>query len=505
MKLIFGILFCLGASQASALSLTDKTQMETSLENSLTQIVKSYDENAFVIVSIKSSIVGVQDLPLLPFVIEDSSALAAQSNTNLGKAQIQIFASEEPPSNLRAMIQNIVKQKNLQIGSINYQNQVRVPKVIEPEKKPELEAPKPLENPSTLDFKKMTDILQKGFDTVSNMSQKLMMIVGALSLTFLLLVFLILSELKRGSKTTGSVLQSGFSTLVSSLEQAQGNSRSEATAAAMATNSSIKDSQYSITHLTAALCDCYWSETDSYASYIWRNMTVQQKETTIQTHTWLKDYAVSLSNVVPEDLGFLEDSYYLSPLPIEKISNTELKNILDQTPSMYHLLPQVRAEKLSLTLKERIELMNSSRAPFDISIIQKAPESPKRMLEFEQTLNVTDEAEELEILNDVDSGLTLVKRVPSLGWLLRLTPTEQADILKPYSAKDLASAWVGPIEVLEQISKNIPEKKYQMMLSYSQKLKASRNNPVFKSIHKATVQILKAQEIQQTETESSAA
>jgi hypothetical protein len=61
------------------------------------------------------------------------------------------------------------------------------------------------------------------------------------------------------------------------------------------------------------------------------------------------------------------------------------------------------------------------------------------------------------------------------------------EILKHFSAKDLASAWIGPQEVLNRLAACVPQRKLELMRTYSSSVAASRASSAFVRLHQLSV------------------
>jgi len=211
----------------------------------------------------------------------------------------------------------------------------------------------------------------------------------------------------------------------------------------------------------------------------------------------LEDYGRFLMTVSESDLGVDQDPSYLRPLPIAHLDMQSLTKITLANPRLLFKLSPLRSAALRLRPKERLLLNTTAEKEANHPELKNAdlPELPRtsstpRFLKRNIMIEIHTEDEELEVLDMADKTLSLVAQVPSLGWL-RMLPRETAvEILRPISARDLATAWVGPAPILEETFGFLSDKKKEMLKSQLERTTPSRQSPVLIFIHQRIVEEL---------------
>ena len=186
---------------------------------------------------------------------------------------------------------------------------------------------------------------------------------------------------------------------------------------------------------------------------------------------------------------------YLNPLRAHHISNEDLAKLLKKQPSLFNFLSHMRKTALPLAIHERIMLsrLDSAQAQQQKPDLEKVQPSPLRSIRKKLQIRIKNEKDEQDLLAFKPFNLELVEDIPSLGWLLKLPENQRIQILESLSARDLASAWVAPKEVLKELEKSVPEKKLALLLSYAKAKPGSRNSRAYSMIHQNTLESLRNQ------------
>ncbi len=74
----------------------------------------------------------------------------------------------------------------------------------------------------------------------------------------------------------------------------------------------------------------------------------------------------------------------------------------------------------------------------------------------------------------------LQAQVRSLVWLARKDESYIKKTLEKYDARALASAWVGPDEILKSLEAALPEKKLRLVRAYKEKMLPSRQSETYR-------------------------
>jgi hypothetical protein len=113
------------------------------------------------------------------------------------------------------------------------------------------------------------------------------------------------------------------------------------------------------------------------------------------------------------------------------------------------------------------------------------PQSAPRQIEAATNWGRVTEADEETLFHNPDLiPEPMQSSVASLVWLARKDSPEIKKALEKYDARSLASAWVGPSEVLAKLEQNLPEKKAKLLQTYRERTTPSRQSPVFQALVK---------------------
>lgn len=234
------------------------------------------------------------------------------------------------------------------------------------------------------------------------------------------------------------------------------------------------------------LKDCYWSQSDNYAAYIWRRLKKSDVKEMLDADKDLVAYGRFLASLPETDLGFHKDSYYLNPLPLSKVSNDDLRKAIGKNLEMVSHLSPIRMRNLKLSAIEKVKIVDSkemdSKKLLDLLATTK-PSEPRRLpSSFKIEVQTVDD--ERDLMAQASLSFQIKEQAVSWIWSKDVEDKKLEEIFKNYSAQDLALAWVGPDEVLERLKKLVPEKKFGLMQSYMEKARPNRHSPVFKEIHR---------------------
>jgi hypothetical protein len=304
------------------------------------------------------------------------------------------------------------------------------------------------------------------------------------------------------SQRRNQLLQWGIGKLAESIETASGGGGGRAetlaesrpapveAAAAMMDARGDALAEFEDAGLLALMTDCYWSEKDGSAAWLWQRIPMARRKALIAKAAPLADYARMIAAVAPEECSYPQDPYYLDPLPLAQVSNADLVELVRQAPAIFPRLSRVRREALPLTMKEKLTL--SQGVAGELPSLAGLKASALRVLKQAASISVRSVEEERELL-DLGVDLAAMETIPSLIWLKRLKNMEAQAILNRFSARELAQAWIGPADVLSHLEALIPEKKRQLFNNYRQKTKPTRTAPAFLALHRATLDALREQ------------
>ena len=468
-------------------------QLQQTLENRITPIAKTIDPQSLVYIRIHYKKKNIS-LPGTPFVVQNLALQDAAGAIEI--LNIDITVLTEKDSFPRATL-NLISEITSSAGPVN----VHVRKLPEElQSKLSHEIQQPIKAPSFF-----SDLIEKWKkDSVTDQLRIVLEIV--LSVVFVMLLTLLAGL----SWKVPKVLKTGFRSVSNAVESSM-QERSSDSLKAKPAPSSASENRIVAANLTstpeqneifrtlpteglvALLADCYWSLKDSYATHVWKRIPVDKRTSIIEKHKFLSEYAVFLRSVTEENLGWEQDPYYLSPLPINHLDNRILTDVVRQAPYLIHWISSMRLNNLHLGAREKIEMTRKGLISEGATSpnFKKMPPSPLRQLQLRIEIPIISVREEKEVLAIPELSVDLMATIPSLGWLLKVPKKQLAPMLDSFSARELAEAWIGPKEVLANLAGLLPDKKRMLLESYREKIRPSRQAPAFQALHKACVDYLR--------------
>jgi hypothetical protein len=519
------VLLC--ASVALGTGATSKKIGPTNYEiaTALQNLVREVDASAYVIVkATEKKRTGKVRMPGTPFILNDVEIAGSGGDAGYARINVTVFSTygtlpKGAQSILRRVAENYAEKVELTVESLPADflaAQNKLSSDIRKESHSSTGEAKAWEKKFAEVLTQISELIQKGKQLASELSQIefksakfiALGVVIASSLLFLLLVALLIGMQRRRN----TLLETGLNGVKSALEQGGHGSAQEqrpTIAQASAPHAQIQAASFSNDGkslaaipedgVLALLSDCYWSHQDNYGAFLWRRISAERKISLLKRMPALNDYGRFLVGHAEEDLGMDQDPRYLQPLPLWNLDMMELTEFTRSNPGIISRLSPLRLSALSLRPTERIALYASSEI-VQGQLTPSLPEtkSPARPLKQALLIEIHSDEDELEILGMQGISLAIIAQVPSLGWLLQLPAENIAEILKSLSARDIASAWIGPSSILNEISKHIAEKKLEMMKSQLERVMPSRESPVFLFIHQRAVE-----EIRRRQSETS--
>lgn len=231
----------------------------------------------------------------------------------------------------------------------------------------------------------------------------------------------------------------------------------------------------------ALLVDSYWCKRDGYASYLWRRLQVKTRFELLDNEKLLKDYVVYIQSVEPRAEAYHLEAYYMAPLPIGHLDNAALTEAVRKEPALFFHLSSMRAEAVELTALERINILQmqadvgQKKVSTDFGKLQP---STQRALRKTIHFHIASIEDEMQILAK-DVPLEIMAQVPTLGLAQRLEDNKLQEILKNYSAQELAEAWIGPEDILQRFGRVLPEKKLTLVANYRKTVQPRRDSDAF--------------------------
>ena len=238
---------------------------------------------------------------------------------------------------------------------------------------------------------------------------------------------------------------------------------------------------FSVESLVAVLSDCYWCEEDEYGAWIWNEMSPEQRKQVLAKWAGGKMYASFVTGFPPHKESFHTHPYYVAPSDLSTVSMDGAAEWLQREASAWHLLSPLRQKHLKLELKKRVALADI-KAP-TAAISQPVASSKVRVVTQSMDITSLSAQDELQLWeNPAFVPPALRNGIASLVWVAKLGDRDRQTLLAGYSARDLASVWLGPVPVLAIIENTLPEKKRTLVAKYRNMLTPSRDNQTMRDL-----------------------
>lgn len=237
--------------------------------------------------------------------------------------------------------------------------------------------------------------------------------------------------------------------------------------------------ELSFEQVLALFSDAYWCQQDAYGAYIWKNISNNLREQLLSSWDPTAEYVSSLANVIPQNLGLDDHPAYLDPVALYNVSQTDLAEWLSENPEGWGHLSPLRQQYLSLSIEDRVRYM-AQNVSDKFSIKTPSIKSVPRNIELKnQAFSLSLEDDEKLFDNPNIIPVEDRHKFPTLVWLALCEKQSIEQAMSGLTAREIASAWVGPKKVLNRLAAAIPEKKRNLVFEYSQKIQKSRNSNVF--------------------------
>ncbi len=239
--------------------------------------------------------------------------------------------------------------------------------------------------------------------------------------------------------------------------------------------------------LVELFADCYWTEEDRYARWIWDHLSGAQRESLVGEWPLAADFAKYLVGVEPLADTLHDHPYYLDPLSLRNMNQSDLAQLIRDRRDLWNLLPPVRRELLELPLAEKLSLSVVKSGAKQLDKFKEVKSAFRQLPDQAGIGRVTVE-DEMAIWNDPNLVPDPLKStIVSMVWVARLPTAERAELLNNYSAADLARCWIGPEPVLAAALEALPEKKQKLLMGYHQTIAADRKAKIFQRLSSQAV------------------
>lgn len=439
------------------------SDIEEFFSKRFSEVMKSYDSRSTVIVDIKEKSDSLA-LPGTNFLLGDNT-IGFMDNIDIESVSVMVFTEmETTPPAFQEFVDKTFEKYNA---------------------KPEIKLFK-LEAGPQVD-KVVAESVEKIADSYA--SPFVLFALFAIPLAMLFMFF----GIKKEFASINSTLNSQLTTLSSSVEnQSGGGANVQADYGVQNTGKQSLEIEKSsweerpFEFFKAILWECYWCHEDHYAAFIWEKMPTAIKTQFFKDSALDENYINFISSLSGVDLGFAQNSYFMNPLNLDHVSNDDLGEFLKKEKALFSLLSPLRLKQIKLDLKDKIEMLKADLLDDDKKkALQKnlkdIEPSKLRSIEVVKVLDFNSTEEEEEALA-MDLDYSVMRSLPSLGWISKLAKEQIEEILKGYSAKDLAACLACPDSAKELILKHIPEKKRELVTSYQKNTLASKNHPAYKAL-----------------------
>jgi hypothetical protein len=474
----------LAASKPTAL-----LEMEQLLEAKLAPVMHRLDPDALFFVRVYPKHEKAA-LPLTPFVFNQLSLEEDSSRLQVEKIEIRIFSPHEKLSpNATALLREVVSPYG---HAIFVEHPMPSELGAEYDRRLASNAPPPAE--------KTWDMMLA--HTRKELVDHAPVWIG-LAVTFGIFVFFtLLGYISRWRQGHGLVraVDRGIEKISSALET-RPSATSSATPAATARETAaivrrVRGAEVPFLNslplesLSALIADCYWSSLDSYGSFLWQGCSASQRQAMLQKLDFAEAYSYFIGGLPGEDFGADQEACFLSPLPIHHLDNKALTEIIRKHPGLLYRISSLRRSSLALSAPERVTLTREaiSKPVTAVPDFTSLRPSPKRELKRILPIPIRSIEEEQELLKLPGLTADLKRSIQSLGWLSELPAAQIQEILKPFAARELAEAWIGPPAVLAKLEAALPESKLKLVQSYGQKVAPNRNSPCFQTLHRLSLE-----------------
>jgi hypothetical protein len=504
--LIIVVLSISWSSMATAFNSAWAQHVEQRVTRELTAIVHGYDPDAIVLVRVGLASLKELDLPGTPFNIDTATLSGTDGNLTLGSIKVQIIGKKDKISpEAKLLIQAIATVDSVvpmvtymptPKGFVNPKDRVtdaKDPTANEP-------APAPTADNNSMGAQ-VRDVIKSSAGSLGSDIRQMLMI-GALTvgLALIALIVVVFSLVRQATKIAQSMSnKDGASSSVAAepvqapRRQRDHEERSVAEQRPTASGDSsnvIRD--LPIEAVIELLGDCYWGPHDGYAAFLWNRLTIEHRKKVIESSNMLAAYVASLGNTTEIDLGAHSEAVYMKGITLSHLNNEVLAEMTRKQPMLLSILPRLRVESLPFSIVEWIEL---NKATADSS--EKLPNfagiapSQKRDIRVRHKYTRISVAEEETILSLRGVSVELVESVRSLAWITSIEGDPLKNLLKDFSAQDLAEALAAPQAAIDHALAHLPEKKRALTIGYMRSSAADRQSESYDALFKSIVDHLR--------------
>lgn len=488
-------------------------EMQSLLEGRLRPIVRELDPKALVYVTVRTKSIEAE-LPATPFIYRDYILEGPEGEMLVDRIDVRIFSDvkEFPPA-----LKKVIRELS---GIFAPMTRVTV-KPLPEEFGKFAETLKQERNVANQDSAVTAEAPQRGTPSRGAFfAQWLASAVTALErvgwhipallalLSGIAFALLLLRAIRHGTTMIHQSLDTGFERFARSLERAavQASEHASSSAAFATTNAPETWDGLSEEAWLALLTDCYWTEEDRYAAFLWKRMPFAHRKRALAEFPFLEAYVGYLGLVSENDLGLDTDPYYLNPLAIGALDNEAVAALTRECPALLARLSPLRVAALPLSPDERLALLRAAEEnPGATPNLRAFPPSLPRRLPRAVPMSDVAPQDEDRFLGERAASVETVAAIPSLGWLLHLPESQARALLAEHSADQLATAWVGPHAVLTKLEDLLPQTRARQLAERLRTVRPSRKSPTFRRLHQQIVDAYRKRASHLRSTEATAA
>lgn len=453
-----------GSAVAQA-DLLERVKLEDALRARLEQIVRVKDPKAQVLARVdfktyESELPGTSGLKetYVPNKVESS---------DIAKVDVEIYTElkELPEETKAALYKNVPVSKNFLKISVK-----------------QLDPAPTTQTQKAVEAKDLSEIAQQSVKSIEDLTKIVLgSLVGSIVLALGTMFFYSSRKMKE--------FKDQFALLANAISES-GGSRSVGPAALPApqaiTVSASQSSDRIFERLPQAalnelFSDCYWCENDSYAHWLWKQLSPSQRTESFDQLPFMKDYSSHFVQVPAKEMSFHEHPFYLNPISTAQVSMVDLNAALEKDLSLWPRLSPIRQAATAIGLEKKLQALEVKKpSSFDMKAL---PASSAR--KFKASISLGDlsiEDESALFRNPELAPAPLRKQLRSLVWLAHKDDETIRKTLARFDARSLASVWIGPDEVLKKLEQQIPEKKLKLLANYRQKENPSRQSSTFDAL-----------------------
>lgn len=466
MKALLGIIFLLLSTPAAQADLLDRMRLEDTLRSRIENAFQLYDPKARVLLRFDyKNFTGT--LPGTTIETRGEVNPYNIESADISRLSIEIYTDlENITAEAKELVHKVIPLEKSKINVTYKKIKTQFPQEIPP---------------AHLDPQSLSTIARESMDSLSHFLGFLM---GGIFLIATAFLFQQNSRKLKEFKIQVQLLSNALTERATSAPLPPPTMSAQASRNSAPTSPGDGRELKNIDHkfLKELFADCYWCQEDGYAHWLWKQLDSPQKTNLLAQWILLKDYSLSFVEAEPLELSYHEHPYYLDPLELFQLSQEDLCQLTRQELALWHFLSPMRQQNLPLTLEERLKAVQTKPDSKKPQFPDRKPSTP-RTLEARISWGDLTSEDERSLFDHPDMvPVALREHIQSLVWLAQKEEAYIQKVLLRYDARSLASAWVGPEEVLKKLEAQLPEKKLKLLLTYIEKQTPTRHSEIYTSL-----------------------